>query len=425
MKILIISHNSFATHQSMGKTFLSLFASFKKEELCQLYIYPTIPDVDVCNSFYRVTDKDVLRSIYKFKALGSEIEKSKIACQKPELFENADDIYIYRTKNYKAPIKRLLRDLIWKVGHWYGKNLKLWLQRENPTCIFLSPGYAKFIYDIALKISKDLNIPIVTYICDDYYFVNTPKGLTAKLQLNLLRKKNDKLLDKTSHLITISNEIKDFYYNKFKVKTSVIMTGSNLKEQLTTRVKANRKVISYFGNISCNRYTSLALVGQEIDKINDELSENYSLCIYTAETDSEMLESLKACKSVIIKSFISGEEFNRVFYDADILLHTEAFDDISIDIVKHSVSTKIADSLYSGIPLLAYAPNSVSSMKHLIRNDCAIIATNENELRTTLLKAFTNYDECLRIAQNAINTAKLYHDRNKNSDVLREILTEI
>ena len=415
MKILIISHNSFATHQSMGKTFLSLFASFKKEELCQLYIYPTIPDVDVCNSFYRVTDKDVLRSIYKFKDLGSEIDKSKIACQKPELFENADDINIYRTKNYKAPIKRLLRDSIWKIGHWNGKNLKLWLQREKPTCIFLSPGYAKFIYDIT----------IITYICDDYYFVNTPKGLTAKLQLTLLRKKTDKLLDNTSHLITISNEIKDFYYNQFKVPTSVIMTGSNLKERLTTRVKANRKSISYFGNISCNRYKSLALVGQEIDKINGELSEDYILYIYTAETDSETLESLKACKSVIIKPFISGEEFNRVFYNADILLHTEAFDDISIDIVKHSVSTKIADSLYSGIQLLAFGPDCVSSMKHLIRNDCALIATNKSQLRTTLLKAFTNYDECLRVAQNAIDTAKLYHDRNKNSDALKEIFIEI
>ena len=38
MKILIISHPSLNTHNNMGKTMLSLFTSFDKEELCQLVI---------------------------------------------------------------------------------------------------------------------------------------------------------------------------------------------------------------------------------------------------------------------------------------------------------------------------------------------------------------------------------------------------
>lgn len=41
MKVLLISHNSISTYQNMGKTFLSLFNCFQKEELCQLYIYPS------------------------------------------------------------------------------------------------------------------------------------------------------------------------------------------------------------------------------------------------------------------------------------------------------------------------------------------------------------------------------------------------
>ena len=47
----------------MGKTLSSLFSSFEKEELCQLYIYPSVPDLDYCNSFFRITDKDVVKSI--------------------------------------------------------------------------------------------------------------------------------------------------------------------------------------------------------------------------------------------------------------------------------------------------------------------------------------------------------------------------
>ena len=66
MKVLIISHNPITTYQSMGKTMLSLFSAFDRSELCQLYIYPTLPDIDVCDSYFRITDRDVLKSLKKF-----------------------------------------------------------------------------------------------------------------------------------------------------------------------------------------------------------------------------------------------------------------------------------------------------------------------------------------------------------------------
>lgn len=64
MKVLIISHNPISTYQSMGKSMRALFSAFRTEELCQLYLYPTIPDVKQCASCYRVTDKDVLGSLF-------------------------------------------------------------------------------------------------------------------------------------------------------------------------------------------------------------------------------------------------------------------------------------------------------------------------------------------------------------------------
>ena len=73
MKIIIISHVPMSTKFNMGKTFISLFSSFQKSELCQLYIYPTIPDVDTCSSFYRITDKDVLKSYYRMRVQGGEV----------------------------------------------------------------------------------------------------------------------------------------------------------------------------------------------------------------------------------------------------------------------------------------------------------------------------------------------------------------
>ena len=152
MKVLIISHNPITTFDAMGKTILTLFSDYKKEGLCQLYVYPTVPDVDKCNSYFRITDKDVLKSYFRFKVSGKEIEYKAIESANGKLFENEDDTSIYRNRKNKKPFRMLARDLMWKFSKWFNKPLKKWIERENPTHIFLAPGNQKFIYRIALKI---------------------------------------------------------------------------------------------------------------------------------------------------------------------------------------------------------------------------------------------------------------------------------
>ena len=78
MKVLIISHTSLNTHNNMGKTLSTLFSSFDRSELCQLYIYPMMPDVDQCDSYYRVTDKDVLKGLLTLRVNGREIGAGEI-----------------------------------------------------------------------------------------------------------------------------------------------------------------------------------------------------------------------------------------------------------------------------------------------------------------------------------------------------------
>lgn len=100
------------------------------------------------------------------------------------------------------------------------------------------------------------------------------------------------------------------------------------------------------------------------------------------------------------------------------LLHVEAFDE------KHSVSTKIADSLAICVPLFAYGPKSISSIKHLVRNRCAVIALSKEELKERLEIALFDKGEREKAVDNAVKTANLYHNREKNGILLKEILNE-
>ena len=424
-KVLIISHNPITTYHAMGKTFLTMFSSFKEEELCQLYIYPTIPDIKKCSSYYRITDKDILKSYFKFKVGGGEIDKSHISESNNSMFEIAEDEQLYRNPKNKKPIMLLARDLMWLFSGWFNKELKDWLTREKPTCIFVAPGKSKFLYNIALKISKYLDIPIVTYICDEYYFVKTPKALSGKIQVKLLQKKIEKLMLKTSHIITICNSLKDLYSNRFNIPATTVMTGSNT--QIYEKVKSNksRKVITYMGNIGYNRFLSLKDIGLAIDKFNSNYNTDIKLDIYTPTTNPDILSHFDGINSINLKGFVTGEEFIKTFNSAKLLLHTESFDKTNIELVKNSVSTKIADSLASGICLLAYGPREVASMRHLIDNDCALIATNKDELEQMLYDAYFNDEKVYKCVENALIAAKKYHSQKTNSEIVYKIMENI
>lgn len=409
----------------MGKTFLSLFSAFEADQLCQLYVYPSLPDVHACRSYYRITDEDVVKSLFRFSSPGKEvapIEKK----QNADARETVDVAAVVRRNRSKSrAISHLLRDLVWKLSRWYSKDVKAWLDREAPTCIFLAPGYAKFIYDMALKIASDRHIPIITYICDDYYFVRKPRKLLEKLKVGLLQKKTDTLMRHTKQLVAISEEIKQIYSEHFGVRADVVMTGATIPVAASPALKNEVTTISYFGNLSAHREASLAQIGKTLDTINASHNSCVRLNVYTNEHDPEVLRAFDGIESVRLCCFLSGEAFYRAFYASDMLLHVEAFDEDSMDLVKHSVSTKIADSLACGMPLLAYGPSELSSFKHLLRNDCAITVTNSSKLSETLEKVLFDVSSLRHIVENALGTARRYHDKTVSSEQLKNTVLKV
>ena len=425
MKILLLTHNPISTNNNMGKTFLALFSEFPEAELCQLYIYPSIPDVEKCGSYYRITDKDVLRSYLGCPIQGKRIKPNiNVDPYRKTVLENEGDLRLYGNPRNKKPFRMLLRDMMWRFSRWYTKDLQEWLSQEAPTHIFVAPGPSKFLYDMALRISKDRNLPVVTYICDDYYFVKPGKNLLEKCYIHGLREKIDKLLARSTHLVAICEEIKESYVQQFSLPADVIMTGSSWKQNADA-TRESIQSLSYFGNIRSGRYRSLAEIGRQLDQINAERGTNYQLMLYTGEQNEDILSVLAEIGSIKLCGFVSGGAYTAAFNNAEVLVHVEDFAEDNIDFVKHSVSTKIADSLACGKPLFAYGPDCVASMGHLIHNDCAITATFSGELRNKLEMLFGDKEERARVVANAMKTAEKYHDLGRNSKKLHSIFEGI
>ena len=65
MRVLIISHNVIGETNNMGKTLLSYFQAFSPDEVAEFYIQEREPkNAEVARSYYRVTDRDALKSVF-------------------------------------------------------------------------------------------------------------------------------------------------------------------------------------------------------------------------------------------------------------------------------------------------------------------------------------------------------------------------
>ena len=420
MKVLIISHNPITTYQSMGKTMLSLFSEFSPEELCQLYIYPSLPDVEACCSYFRITDRNVLQSYFRFGKMDAKcITAEQIDRTKHDFYESKDDEKFLNKR--KTSWRVLARDLMWKCANWYSRSLKLWLAEQKPDRIFLAPGSSKFIYDIALRICKDLQIPIVTYVCDEFYFVNPPKTFSGKIQLRLLKKKIRKLMKASTNLVTICDELSEAYSREFDLPATTILTGTNYPIAEGPVLKQEIFGITYLGNLAYGRLTSVLDVGKALMEINQERNTAYKLFLYTRSLSEEQQNALTQVPTVEYCGYVTGETFENVLHGADMLLHIEDFSPEAIDRVKHSVSTKIADSLGSGIPLFAYAPDAIASVTYLKKHNACFVATEKNMLTNALRNAL-DLQNRTAVSQRAIETAQRYHCSETNSRKLYGIL---
>ena len=221
MKILLLSHNPITTYNNMGKTFLALFSDFRPDELCQLYLYPNVPDTDRCESYYRFTDRDALRSLVDGRVVGGEIFPD---LEHHSEFSSEKEERVYRASRNQRGVARLGRDLVWSLSHWNNAALNEWLDRQAPDLVFAAVGEQELLYNVAMTAARQRGLPLVAYVCDDYYYSSGNGGLIQGLRRKRLRVKIRELMRTAALTVTICRELADGYAETFGVKAETVMT---------------------------------------------------------------------------------------------------------------------------------------------------------------------------------------------------------
>lgn len=410
-RILIISNNCLSKSDSNGRTLGNFVSLWPRDSIAQFCIHDQDKDWDVCTNFYAISDMQAVKSLLPGKKIDGRRTFSE------EIVKN-NSAGGQRTVS-RTPASMLLRDAVWASMRWKNEMFNAWVNDFKPEAVILQAGDLPAFYDIAVHIAMERKIPLVIYNSEEYYFKDycyfgedaSFKWLYPMFH-NKLKKSVRNALNYAAGSIYISDYLKELYDNEFGKRSITLMTSAteNVGPDAPTNETGAMRAIIYGGNLGVGRHKALIDIGNALQKINPTLK----IDVYGKCDDPEIAQELNSCSGINYAGMIPYSDLQEKTRRARLLIHVESMKPYYVRDIKYGFSTKIADSLASGVPFFVYASSELTSVQYLSENKCAIIATDEKQLVDKLKCAL--FDEQARslCITNARQIATMNHSQEKN-----------
>lgn len=406
-RILILSNNVLSEISNNGKTLLSFFKNYECSHIAQLYFSDEIPDVECFTKYYRISDKDILKAIFRRHAeCGHSVSTTDV---NKEIKRN-----IFMPKNY---FLRFLREVLWYSKRWRTERLKGWLNEFSPDLVFFMGGDCCFAYDICEYICDTTGAVPVLYITDDYILKRYEVSPFFWIRRGMLLRRMKKLTKRCVDFFTISEPMRKCYKDVLG-KDSIVI--ANVSIDLHDAVPINSKYeLIYAGGLHYNRWKTLSAIGYALSMYNIDAEKKAHLTIYsTKKPSTKVLNALEQHTACSYRGTLAADEIMKELQAADILVHAEAFDRKSRQATRLSFSTKIPEYLSLRKCILAVGPKELASMEYL--KDCAFSITDPVMINKTNMAMLFNENELEHMAERAYEK----YLKNHSVEMIRERFIE-
>ncbi len=420
-RILVVSNNSFSDTGNNGKTLASFFIEYPEECIAQLYFNPEVPNNTHYHNYFRITDSDLVRCVFKKNVgCGNIIYQKAVALDGN--FQKDNNSITRMLKKYNAT--RTVREIFWLSKKWKTESLNQWLDEFSPKIVFFCAGDSGFAYDITKYVQKKYDTKLVVYITDDYVLPRKTISPFWWLRKNYILNKMRDSVGRSDLFITISKQMKEKYKQLFG-KDSIL--AANMTESIrdqSIRVKKNDNLaLVYAGGLHYKRYITLNLLAQSLKKYNNDLNNKKKayLKIYSWQKPSHSV--LKYLNLEGVSEFcgkLNPMQLKEILNYCDIPVQVESFAKKSIESTRLSISTKIPEYLSLGKAVLAIGPHQVASMEYL--KDSAFCITNQNHIYVELKKLLNNNELIEKLSVKALQK---YEENHKKEIVTNQFLSDI
>ncbi|WP_147382966.1 glycosyltransferase [Parabacteroides sp. TM07-1AC] len=404
-KILIVSNQCLSKCTSNGRSLGSLLQGWPKCKIAQFCLNLEFPDLDLCDNYFCITDKDAVDSLfynistYNELKVKSDVQKSN----KPT-----------RSKN---SLLMLVREFIWRTNQWKKFGFNKWVNNFNPDIVLLQSGDSAFMLQIARIISQNRKIPLLIYNTEGYYFFKKPwirkhwlDFIFFPIIRTLYRREFRKLIASASASLYLNCELRNDYDAEFGTFSDVIYTGSNFEFKPKV-FNSTKPSFCYLGNLGLNRYKALIEIADALNAINP----TYSLDVYgnLRPGTEHVFDDVAA---ISYHGLISYDEVQKVIRNSDILFHAEVNEEQWQEALRYGFSTKIADSISSGHNFMLYAPQNISCSKYIIASGAAWYVSEKKDLEPTLRTLMTDSSAREAVLSKAKEVASINHNASRNAE---------
>lgn len=415
-KVLIIGQ-PFNNDTGGGITLSNLFKGWDSNKLavaCSGYLLLDNIDTTVCNTYYQLGYKEH-KWAFPFNYLQRKYTSGVLKFNEKKI----QNLTIEKSKFRISVIMKVFYPLIEYLGVYQLINrIRMsdefceWLDEYNPDVIYDQTASRNGIL-LCLAVESYLKKPVIFHMMDDWPSMISSKGIFKNYWNRRIDKEFRQLLDKTTLLLSISEEMTIEYKSRYKKDFIPFHNTIDLdfwkKYQRKNYDLKESPTILYAGRIGLGIETSLELIAKSIQYINEELNLSVKFIMQTPETPGW----IKNYNCVVHNSFVPYNDLPKVFSESDLLILPYDFSPTSIKYIRFSMPTKAPEYMITGTPIIVFAPEETAIVKNALKYDWAKIIT-ENNIKAVsdgIKQMIENKELRKKYAKNAIAMA----EKNYNS----------
>lgn len=416
MRILVISRSAWRNDNSTGNTLTDFFSGISDAEIFSLCMREQPPQNDIATRHFYISEKQMIKRLFgKKTVVGAEHTGNSRD-------DSSEKVMYDAAKKHPSYLLYFAREILWSIGGWKNNNLKRYIQEINPDVIFFPTFGCYYPHKILRHLHTLSDAKIVLFHADDHY---TLKQWSLSPVYWLYRFGLRKWMRRSARIASLQYCISDIqkadYDKAFGCDCKLLTKFADFSgEPQLKSICGDPLQLVFTGNININRWKSLAMLSNVLERINSD-GVKAQLRIYTA---TPLTKAMQTALSRNGTSFLMGSvpstEIPHIQSEADILVHAEGTDLKNRLTVRQSFSTKIVDYLKAARPIVAIGPKEVASIKHLIDNECAIVADNEQELNKKLSAVLDDMQQLQVYAERAYMCGHCHHNKSQQQTMLRE-----
>lgn len=409
-KVLVIGINAWR-EDGTAHTLMDIFRCWDANKLALVYTRADLPNTDVCHTFFQISESQVLRNMLRpWAGVGRKVEgKHIIECAEIKA-EHARYNKAHKTTSYLLP---LMREFVWRLGHWKTAALRNFIKDFNPDIIFVPIYPTVYMGWIQKYIIKLAGKPTVCYLADDNYSYDSCQGVLSFFHRWWLRRQVEPLARGCKEMFVIVDKEKEdtdrlFDTNSVILTKSIDFEGKSYKHHIPN---CPLKFV-YTGSMIIGRDKTLATLSDIINKVNGEArGHKAELFIYSQTEPSETILSHINSGASHYCGKVGRDEVYRIQQEADVVVFAEALKGKEANAAKLSFSTKITDYLSHGKCVLAIGKEDIAPIDYFRRNDSALIATTEKEVEKRVYEIISNPKLTDEYGQKAFECAIRNHEK--------------